>query len=163
MIHKRNKHYLISIFIHNVRGHPYPIPPPPPPSRAAISCLQRCVSISCGHFRSHFGQNVIGSLSMPMVSNRPNSFLVIVFTQVIGPQNHNIILVRSYNRPMDGLVIQKQLHLHSEWKQNCTFIPRKKKLYSGVNPSHEMGGPPYGNWYNLVFVIIMVCVLHPEA
>ena len=43
------------------------------------------VLVSCGHFRSHFGQNVISSLSMPMVSNRPYGFLVIVFTpEVIG-------------------------------------------------------------------------------
>ena len=136
-----------SVFIHNIylqntdfevihkRNKYYPTPAPPPLA-LAISCLQRC-----GHFRSHFGQNVISSLSMSMVSNRPYSVLVIVFTpEVIGRRgfwrgarkDHNIILVRSYNKTMDGLVIKKKLYFLKE-KKNCTFIrTEKKKLYSGV-------------------------------
>ena len=103
------------------------------------------VLASCDQFRSHFGQNVISSLSMPMVSNRPYSFLVIVFTpEVIGQtlmltrhsQNHNIILVRSYNKTMDGLVIKKKLYFHSERKKKLYFHwDRKKKIVLwGKNP-----------------------------
>ena len=47
VIHKRNKYYLISIFLTQCwggGGHPYPIPAPPPLA-LAISCLQRCISI----------------------------------------------------------------------------------------------------------------------
>ena len=62
-------------------------------------------------------------------------------------QNHNIILVRSYNKTMDGLVIKKKLYFHSERKKKLYFhSDRKKKLYSGVKtrtppPGYEMGGP----------------------
>ena len=46
VIHKRNKYYLISIFLKQCEGggHPYPIPAPPP-LVLAISCLQRWISI----------------------------------------------------------------------------------------------------------------------
>ena len=48
-------------------------------------------------------------------------------------QNHNIILVRSYNKTMDGLAIKKKLYFHSERKKKLYFhSDRKKKLYSGV-------------------------------
>ena len=62
-------------------------------------------------------------------------------------QNHNIILVRSYNKTMDGLVIKKKLYFHSERKKNCTFIGTEKKIVlRGKNPDppppgYEMGGP----------------------
>ena len=77
VIHKRNKYYLI--FLTQcwgggtlIRYQPHPL-------------SHNVVLVSCGHFRSHFGQNVISSLSMPTVSNRPYSFLVILFTpEVIG-------------------------------------------------------------------------------
>ena len=63
-------------FIQNVRGHPYPIAPPPPHSLSHSPFHAfNVVLVSCGHFISHFGQIVISSLSMPMVSNRPNSFV----------------------------------------------------------------------------------------
>ena len=86
VIHKRNKYYLISIFLTQcwggggtlIRYQPHPL------SRLPFHAFN-VVLASCDHFRSHFGQNVISSLSMPMVSNRPYSFLVIVFTpEVIG-------------------------------------------------------------------------------
>ena len=83
VIHKRNKYYLISIFLTQCWGGGAPLSDTSPtPSHA---CHFNVVLVSCGHFRSHFGQNVISSLSMPMVSNRPYSLLVIVFTpEVIG-------------------------------------------------------------------------------
>ena len=77
VIHKRNKYYLISIFLTQC-DQPHPL------SRSPFHAFN-VVLVSCGHFRSHFGLNVISSLSMPMVSNRPYSFLVIVFKpEVIG-------------------------------------------------------------------------------
>ena len=92
------------------------------------------VLVSCGHFRSHFGQNVISSLSMPM---DPIVFYARSHKQTRmltrHSQNHNIILVRSYNKTMDGLVIKKKLYFHSERKKKLYFHwDRKKKLYSGV-------------------------------
>ena len=45
VIHKRNKYYLIYIFLKQCEGgDPYPIPAPPSLA-LAISCLQRCISI----------------------------------------------------------------------------------------------------------------------
>ena len=129
VIHKRNKYYLISIFLTQcwgggtlIRYQPHPL------SRLPFHAFN-VVLASCDHFRTHFGQNVISSLSMPMVSNRPYSFFsycvyarshrqTLMLTR--HSQNHNIILVRSYNKTMDGLVIKKKLYFHSE---------RKKKLY----------------------------------
>ena len=117
-----------------IRYQPHPL------SRSPFHAFN-VVLVSCGHFRSHFGQNVISSLSMPMVSNIPYSFLVMVFTpEVIGRRgfwrgarkDHNIILVRSYNKTMDGLVIKKKLYFHSEKKKLYFHSDRKKKLYSGV-------------------------------
>ena len=104
------------------------------------------VLVSCGHFRSHFGQNVISSLSMPMVSNRPYSFLVIVFTpEVIGRRGCwrgtrktiiSFCLVRSYNKTMDGLVIKKKFVL-SFWKKKKIVLSlgqKKKIVLRGKNP-----------------------------
>ena len=73
-------------------------------------------------------------------------------------QNHNIILVQSYNKTMDGLVIKKKLYFHSERKKKLYFHwDRKKKLYSGVKtrtpPGYEMGGPLLqGEWINMKHV-----------
>ena len=84
VIHKRNKYYLISILLTQCKGGTLIRYQPHPLSRSPFHAFN-VVLVSCGHFRSHFGQNVISSLSMPMVSNRPYSFLVIVFTpEVIG-------------------------------------------------------------------------------
>ena len=72
-------------------------------------------------------------------------------------QNHNIILVRSYNKTMNGLVINK----------NCTFIRKEKKLHfhldrkkiivlRGKNPDppgYEMGWPLlYGQVVDGLFI-----------
>ena len=159
-----------SVFIHNIhlqntdfevihmRNKYYPIPAHPL-SRSPFHAFN-VVLVSCGHFRSHFGQNVISSLSMPMVSNRPYSFLVIVFTpEVVGRRgfwrgarkDHNIILVRSYNKTMDGLVIKKKLYFHSERKKKLYFhSDRKKKIVlRGKNPDPPLvmkWEAPYITW-----------------
>ena len=84
VIHKRNKYYLISIFLTKCWGGTLIRYQSHPLSRLPFHAFN-VVLVSCGHFRSYFGQNVISSLSMPMVSNRPYSFLVIVFMpEVIG-------------------------------------------------------------------------------
>ena len=121
-----------------IRYQPHPL------SRSPFHAFN-VVLVSCGHFRSHFGQNVISSLSMPMVSNRPYSFLVIVFTpEVIGRRgfwrgarktiiSFSFSPIMAYNKTMDGLVIKKKLYFHSERKKKLYFhSDRKKKLYSGV-------------------------------
>ena len=58
-------------------------------------------------------------------------------------QNHNIILVRSYNKTMDGLVIKK-IVLSFGKKIVLSFGQRKNIVLWGKNadpPGYEMGGP----------------------
>ena len=85
VIHKRNKYYVSDFhFLTQCEGGILIRYQSHPLSRSPFHAFN-VVLVSCGHFRSHVGQNVISSLSMPMVSNRPYSFLVIVFTpEVIG-------------------------------------------------------------------------------
>ena len=44
-------------------------------------------------------------------------------------QKHNI--VRSYNKTMDGLVIQKKLYFHPEGKKNVLSFGQKKNCTPG--------------------------------
>ena len=114
----------------HIRYQPHPL------SRLPFHAFN-VVLVSCGHFISHFGQNVISSLSMPMVSNRPYSFLVnyCVYTRshrqtrmlTRHSQNHNIILVRSYNKTMDGLVNKKKIVLSFSKKKKIVLSLGQKK------------------------------------
>ena len=138
-----------------IRYQPHPL------SRSPFHAFN-VLLVSCGHFRSHFGQNVISSLSMPMVSNRPYSFLVIVFMpEVIGRRgfwrgarktiiSFSFSPIMAYNKTMDRLVIKK----------NCTFILKEKKIVlsfgqkkkivlRGKNPDPPLvmkWEAPYGLW-----------------
>ena len=77
VIHKGN---YISIFLTQCEGGILIRYQPHPLSHSPFHAFN-VVLVSCGHFRSHFGQNVISSLSMPMVSNRPYSFLILCLRQ----------------------------------------------------------------------------------
>ena len=132
MIHKRNKYYLISIFLTKCEGgHPYPIPAPTL-SRSSFHAFN-VVLVSCGHFRWLLDLILAKMWSVHYQCQwsaiDPRFFSYCVYarshrqTRMLTrrPQNHNI-LVWSYNKPMDGLVIKKIV----------LSFGQKKKLYSGV-------------------------------
>ena len=120
---------------------------PHPLSRSPFHAFN-VVLVSCGHFRSHFGQNVIVHYQCQWSAIDPIVFYfnICVFiyarshrqTRMLTrrSQNHNIILVRSYNKTMDGLVIKKKIVL-SFWKKKkivLSFGQKKKIVLRGKNP-----------------------------